>query len=36
MEEDAKKAVNQKALDDVFAAYMHKEYADDQIGDLEE
>jgi len=27
--------VNQGALDDVFAAFMHKEYKDEQIGDLE-
>jgi len=25
----------QKVLDDMFAAYMDKEYNDDQIGDLE-
>ena len=35
MEAQAKKAVNQKALDEVFQAYMNKEYTDDKIGDLE-
>lgn len=31
----ARKLVNQKQYDDVFAAYLEKEYNDDQIGDLE-
>lgn len=35
VEKEAKKAVNQKALDEVFASYLNKEYQDDQIGDLE-
>ena len=35
VEAKAKKAVNQKALDEVFQAYMNKEYTDDKIGDLE-
>lgn len=33
-EKEAKKAVNQKDLDDVFKSFMNKEYTDDQIGDL--
>ena len=35
VEAQAKGAVNQKALDEVFQAYMNKEYTDDKIGDLE-
>ena len=35
MEKEAKKAVNQKDLDDVFKSFMNKEYNDDQIGDLD-
>lgn len=31
----ARKLVNQEKYDDVFAAYLEKEYHDDQIGDLE-
>lgn len=31
----ARKLVDQKQYDDVFATYMEKEYHDDQIGDLE-
>lgn len=31
----ARNLVNQKQYDDVFAAYMAKEYKDEQIGDLE-
>ena len=31
----ARKLVNQKQYDDVFATYLEKEYHDDQIGDLE-
>lgn len=31
----ARSLVNQKQYDDVFAAYMEKEYKDEQIGDLE-
>ena len=34
-ESEVKKAVNQKQLDDVFLAYMDKEYKDEQIGDLD-
>lgn len=35
VETKAKEAVDQKQLDDVFAAYMDKEYKDEQIGDLD-
>lgn len=35
VEAKAKGAVNQKALDEVFQAYMNKEYTDEKIGDLE-
>ena len=35
VETQAKQAVDQKQLDDVFAAYMDKEYKDEQIGDLD-
>lgn len=36
IESEAKQAVNQKQLDDVFNAFLVKEYQDDQIGDLED
>ena len=32
---EARKVVNQTALDEVFTAFMDKEYKDEQIGDLE-
>ena len=35
IEQQAISAVNQKALDDVFGAFLNKEYTDDQIGDLD-
>lgn len=35
MEKMAKKAVDQKALDEVFGAFMQREYKDEQIGELE-
>ena len=36
IETQAKQAVNQRALDEVFTAFLNKEYQDKQIGDLEE
>ena len=35
IESMAKKAVDQKALDEVFGAFMQREYKDEQIGELE-
>ena len=35
IETQARQVVNQKALNEVFDSFMHKEYQDDQIGDLE-
>lgn len=35
IEAEAKAAVNQRDLDEVFNAFLGKEYTDDQIGDLE-
>ena len=36
IEQEARKAVNQKALDEVFTSFLNKEYQDNEIGDLEE